>query len=133
MALTSASINVDGTVATTGGTVTALTKLGGSLDTHDAILADGAAFAARTQIGFTAKPPKVSSTAPAGYTQARTSAKVMKPKILANAARTINSLKIELSVDPETTAAEVQTLLVLGAQLLADSDFADFWKQQACT
>lgn len=131
MALTSASINVDGTVATTGGTATALTKLGGSLDSHDAILADNAAYAARTQISFVAKPPKVSATAPAGYTQARTSVKLMKPKTLANAARTINSVKLELSVDPETTAAEIQTLLVLSAQLLVDSDFADFWKQQA--
>jgi hypothetical protein len=50
---------------------------------------------------------------------------------LDNGNRTVNTFTLSLSVDPETTDAEIESMLVLAAQLLHDSDFSDFWKKQS--
>lgn len=133
MSITAASFKVDGTVATTGGTDRTLVLLGYDLGSVKTIVNDGAEFVAQTTINFSVKEPKVSSGAPNGYTQARNVCKVSVPKLLANGKYTINTLTMELAVDQETTDAQIQSLLVLAAQLLADSDFSSYWKQQALT
>lgn len=131
MAIANSSVLVDGTVAFSAGTATTVKELGRDLGQLNTYLDDGAAFSARTEVQFSTKDPKISATAPGGYTQARTTARLLKPKTLANGARTVNSVRLELSVDPETTAAEIESLLVLAAQILKDSDYADFWKKQS--
>ena len=71
MSLIAASINVDGTVATTGGTATTFLSLGDSLSQHILLLDNSAAFIDQTTFEFSTKSPKVSASAPAGYTQKR--------------------------------------------------------------
>lgn len=131
MGIANASINIDGTVATTGGTATTLKEIGRNLDTFSTFLNDSASFQLRTVLEFSTKSPKVLVSAPGGYSQARSTFKILKPKMLANGNRTVNTGTITLSVDPETSAAEVASLLVTMAQALADSDFSDFWKSQS--
>lgn len=131
MSIASSSILVDGTVATTGGTATGVLTKGGTLNETKVILDDSSEFIAQTSVSFVVKDPKVSASSPNGYTQARSSVKVSVPLALDNGNQTVNTINIILSVDPETTDAEIASLLVLSAQLLADSDFSDFWKKQS--
>ncbi len=127
MSILNASVNVDGTVATTGGTATTMVSKGTDLEKHDVILNDGSEFAAQTKISFSIKDPKVSSSAPNGYTQHRMNVKVLRPLLLDNGNYTVNSVTISFGVDHETTDAEIGSLRVLAAQLIHDSDFDDFW------
>lgn len=131
MGIQSSSINIDGTVATTAGTATGLIAKGGTLNEFLAILDDSSEFIAQTKIKFTVSDPRVQTSAPNGYTQARSGVKVVVPLALDNSSHTTNTLTMQLSVDPETTDAEIESMLVMGAQLLADSDFSDFWKKQS--
>jgi hypothetical protein len=85
-------------------------------------------FLTAKSIDFTAKEPSVSSTAPNGYTQARRSALLKFPKVLDNSARTVNTVKLELAVDVEMTAAEIAEYCLVAAQILSDPDFAAFWQ-----
>lgn len=127
MSILNASVNVDGTVATTGGTATTFISKGTDLGSHDAILNDGSEFAAQTKVSFVTKDPKVQTSAPNGYTQHRCTAKVLRPLLLDNGNYTMNSVTITFSVDHETTDTEIGSLRVLAAQLIHDSDFDDFW------
>jgi len=131
MSISTASILVDGTVATTGGTATTMIDKGSSLDSKKVILDDSSEFINATTIDFSIKDPKVNSGSPNGYTQARSSVKLSVPLGLDNSNRTVNTMTLSLSVDPETTDAEIGSMLVLGAQLLHDSDFTEFWTKQS--
>lgn len=131
MSVKTSAILVDGTVATTGGTSTSFIDKGGSLEVQKLILDDSSEFAAQTSLTFSIKEPKISSSAPNGFTQARNTVKVMKPLALDNGSATVNTVTLQLSVDPETTDAEVENLLVTAAQLLHDSDYSAFWKKQS--
>lgn len=131
MAIETSSILYDGTVATTGGTATGVITKGGTLNQLNVILDDSSEFIDQTKVEFTVREPVVNPSAPNGYTQARSAVRMLIPLSLDNTNRTVNSLKIELSVDHETTDAEIQSMLVAGAQFLHDSDFSDFWKKQS--
>lgn len=131
MTIQSSSVNIDGTVATTGGTATTMLNKGGTLNERRCVLDDGSEFINETKLEFTVRDPVVNSGAPNGYTQARSIVKVLEPLLLDNGSYTTNKLEISLSVDPETTDAEVESMLVLGAQLLHDADFSEFWKKQS--
>lgn len=131
MSIKSASILVDGTVATTGGTATSFKDKGGDLVSWRSILDDGSEFLSQTQVEFSIRDPKPNSGSPNGYSQARSSVVIQKPLLLDNGEYTVNTVRLTLSVDHETTDAEIQNLLVTTAQLLVDSDYADFWKKQS--
>jgi hypothetical protein len=131
MSIQSGAVLVGGTVATTGGTSTSFITKGGTLDSLKTILDDGAEFIAASTIDYQVKDPKVSTGAPNGYTQARTSVKLQVPLALDNGNRTINTFTLSLSVDPETTDAEVDAMRVLAAQLIHDADFDDLWQKQS--
>lgn len=129
MTISNLSVNIDGTVATTGGTATPVISKGTLLDQHNVILDDSSEFIAQTSMSFANKDPKVSLSAPNGYTQARRSVKILEPLLLDNGNYTTNSATIILSVDPETTDAEKLSLRVLAAQAIHDSDLDDFWNK----
>jgi hypothetical protein len=129
MSISAASVNVDGTVATTGGTAT--TFISKDLTKGEYILDDSSEFLNQTEVVFTTKIPKVNASSPNGYTQARNQALLKKPLLLDNGDYTMNTGGVFLNVDHETTDAEIQSMLVLIAQLAHDPDFADFWKKQA--
>jgi len=132
MTIESASIKYNGTVAVPAdGTATGLLTKGADMVSRATILNDSSEFVSQKAVHFTTKAPKVQPGAPNGYSQARSSVRVSVPLVLANGNRTINTLTLQLACDPETTGAAVTTMLGLGAQLLADSGFAEFWKSQS--
>lgn len=131
MGIQSSSVNIDGTVATSAGTATGMIVKGGNLNELVTVLDDSSEFIAQTKIRFSIVDPKVQTSAPNGYTQARSIVKVVVPLALDNLSYTTNTLEIRLGVDPEASDSEIESMLVLGAQLLADSDFSDFWKKQS--
>jgi len=126
-----ASVNVDGTVATTGGTATSFKSLGNTINQHNLVLDDGSEFEARTLLEASVKTPKVSASAPNGYTQARNTMLLKVPLALDNGLVTVNTVKIEIASDIEMTDAERLSMRVLAAQLIHDSEFVDFWDLQS--
>lgn len=128
MSISALSVNVDGTVATTGGTATTMIAKGNTLDQSNVILNDSSEFIAETKISFSNRDPIVNSGAPNGYTQARRTVNIHVPLALDNGNYTTNKVTIQFSVDPETTDAEVNSLRVLAAQMIHDSDLDDFYQ-----
>lgn len=132
MAILNSSIAIDGTVGMTGGTATSwVLKEYVNPNGVVVLLDDSSEFIAQTTALWTHVSPKVRTGAPNGYTQQRNNVVVHKPLALDNGEFTKNGLKLELFCDHETTDAEIESLLVIGAQLFSDSDFSDFWKKQS--
>jgi hypothetical protein len=109
---------------------------GGSADVLSAVGDDSKAVArfdgdteylTAKSVEFSRTEPKVSASAPNGYTQARRSVFCKFPLELDNDARTVNTIKIELSVDIEATAAEITEYCRIASQLLGDGDYTSFW------
>ncbi len=69
------------------------------------------AFIDRKTVEFSVKEPKVSSTAPNGYTQARRKVLIKEPLALDNGNYTTNTVSIEFSVDVETTDLEITDMV----------------------
>lgn len=131
MTISAASINKDGTVSVTGGTATTLLSKGDSNGSHKAILDDGSTFALQSEFDFQAKEPKVSATAPNGYTQQRNTVVFKTPILLANGKYTVNTIKVEMACDVETTNAQRDTMRGIASQVLFDTDFEDYWEKQS--
>lgn len=127
MSIESSSIAIGTTLGVTGGTATTMIPKGTTLTQSSCILNDGAAFKDQITLDFQTKDPKVSSNAPAGYTQGRASVVIAIPKTLANSNVTKNTIRIEMSCDSETTDAERSELREIAAQVIFDTDFDQFW------
>lgn len=67
--------------------------------------------------------PKPNSGAPNGYTQGRAKVVFKSPLLLDNGAITVNTVKVEVAFDVETTDAERTELCDIGGQIFIDSDF----------
>jgi hypothetical protein len=130
MPIEGSSIQPDATPAASGGTDTDLKLKDRGQGYVNMILDDGSEFINQVTFTFSFKDPKVSASAPNGYTQARTSVVMRSPLALDNGEYTVNTGRIELAVDHETTNSEVQTMLNCMGQLLCDSDFTEAWAEQ---
>lgn len=130
MTIATGSIDKDATLTPSGGTAQAFNSLG-PRDGKHVVHFDGNSIFDRTSVEFSIREPKAKPDAPNGYTQARNSALLKMPLALDNGGKTVNTLGLNLSVDPETTAAEITTMLVYAAQLLVDSDLSAFWTNQS--
>ncbi len=126
MSLSNASILSGATmVAPTGGT--ALTFGSTGIENSKNVLycnEDDNALDRRT-IEVSVKRPKVSVSAPNGYTQQRTTFVVKSPLTLDNGNITVNTVRIEFSTDVETTDAEIDELRLLANQICSDADFVE--------
>lgn len=131
MSIDSASILVDGTVGITGGTATGVLVKSVSGTTKKVVLDDSSEFLGQTEIDFSISDPRPQASAPNGYTQARTTVNIKKPLLLDNGDYTVNTFKAILSVDHETTDAEVENLKVTMCNLIMDTDFSDLWSKQS--
>lgn len=132
MSITSSVILVGGTTSSTGGTSTPFINKGSSGPGEvKLILDDGSEFIDSTIVSLSIKDPVANSGAPNGYTQQRSSIKAVVPKDLANGNRTTNTVQMSLAFDPETTDAEKEALIELGAQLWIQAALDAFWKKQS--
>jgi hypothetical protein len=119
-------------VVPSDGTATTLSSLGMKDGrTLQTFLAADTDILTRRSVDFTAKSAIVSPQAPNGFTQRRSQAVIFFPKVLANGKRTVNSLTIVYSCDVEIGTAEKQNQILLGSQVLGDSDFTSFWQDGA--
>lgn len=123
MSLTSATTLSGSTIAGTGGTAVNWSKMNQVGNKVSLAVTTDADLRVRRSIDVTAKPPTVNPGAPNGYTQARVSKVYKAPLLLDNGAVTVNTVKVEVAYDVETSATEIQDLVDVGAQMLFDSDF----------
>ena len=127
MSLISSTVLVDGTVSATGGTSRTFKSLGDNGSEHKMFIDESLSYSLRKEVDFSTRAPKVSPSAPGGYTQGRRKAFIRIPRTFANGNRTVDTVMMEVSTDVEATDAEIQTYLGIAAQVLTDSDYTDFW------
>lgn len=128
MSLANASVLTGPTITASGGTALGLSSLGQNGNRVSLVATADTDFRTRRTMDFTAKAPNSNVAAPNGYTQARPSVLIKAPITLANGKLTVNTLRIEMAYDVETSQAQIAALMELGAQSLFDSDFVSFWK-----
>lgn len=129
MSLINASVLSGATYAApTGGT--AMPFVGRGIQGNSHTLYESGATDARVQktLVCTFKDAKISPSAPNGYTQKRAVLLQKEPLALDNGNRTINTFSSTLSVDIETTVAEIDEMKLRHCQYIMDSDFTEFWK-----
>jgi hypothetical protein len=130
MTINAATPIIGGTFAApTGGTADQLSAFGGKSEMIARFDADTEYLTSKEAV-FTVKEPTVSANAPGGYTQARTLLLLKFPRVLDNGNRTVDTLRVELSVDPEATSSEIDEYMLVGSQFCADPDFAEVWRKR---
>lgn len=130
MTISAGSILKDPTISPSGGTAQSFSSLGGTLERKN-VYFDGTQFGSRVEAEFTVKPPRVSASAPNGYTQARETVLIKSPLALDNGNTTINTISITMAADIELTDAENLTMRKYAAQILTDTEFSEFWNGQS--
>lgn len=118
------------TVAASGGTDVTLVSLGVQGNKNTLTFSTDTSNLTRRIVEFSVKPYSVSESAPGGYTQQRNTILLKTPKTLANLSRTINTGKFELAIDPETTAAEIESMVECMAQVIGSAAFLAFFTTQ---
>ena len=127
MSIDNASLFEGAPVAPSGGTALPFGPLGASKGVNTIYATDDTDLRSRREIVFTTKEPKVSASAPAGYTQARAVAVFKSPLELDNGNSTVNTVRIEVAYDAETSTAEKTELMAMAAQICSDADFTAFF------
>jgi hypothetical protein len=128
MAIKTASILLDATIAFSAGTAKALTFLTQASASELIAFFNGTDFRTRFEAKFTSVMPYKKKDAPNGYSQNTRKCLLKFPKTLANGNITINTAEIIIRTDVETTDAEQNTYRNTVAQMAWDSDFDGFWK-----
>lgn len=132
MSIRNASIPLGATYTPTGGTATPLMLLSANnTEVKTFVATTGVTPLTRTEVSFFGKPPKVSASAPGGFTQGRSGFTVSQPKVLTNLKRTLNTAGVTFNIDPETTEAEANALKSLLLTLINDTDFVQLFLNQS--
>jgi len=132
MSINNASINDGATaVSPTGGTAKTLNTMGVQADQNVAYFAADTSMKTRRTAEFSKKASKANASSIGGFTQARNKVKLTFPRVKADGSLTADTLTMELARDIDATDAEVVNYLLIGAQVLGDTDFLDFWKIQS--
>jgi len=130
MTIEASSIIPDGTtfVAPTGGTAVAISLLGAASGGKVTAKYDTEYdFLTRTLFDFSVKDPVQLDSAPGGYTQARETVVIKRPITLTNGNRTVNTITITVSRDPETSAADLKAFRLEAGTILGASSMDDFF------
>lgn len=126
MSLQTMSIPAGATLSAAGGTAKSFTPDG--LTVASGIhLADASVTDFRVRPNMTIKVKQPSLDAAGVYSKDKKSVTYVVPKILASGKTVFNLIRIEREIHPESTAAEQDHLLNVGAQLLFDTDVTAFW------
>jgi len=129
MALSTATSLSGATISASGGATVQWSSLGLQGNKNVLVVAADTDLRIRRQIDASAKTPSVQLSAPNGYSQARGVVFYKKPKLLANGKVTVNTARVEIAYDVETTPTEIQDLLDVASQVCFDSDFTPVFKQ----
>lgn len=128
MSLNNAGSLSGATISASGGSAVTWASLGQNGNKNTLIVAADTDFRTRRQIDAVVKQPVPQVSAPNGYTQARASLFYKKPILLANGKITVNTVKVELAYDVESTPTQIQDMLDTGAQFCFDADFTPVFK-----
>lgn len=126
MPLNGASIPVGCTWTPAGGTAKTYTNDGLTV-ANGVHLIDASVADYRTRPQMTAKVKQPTLDSLGVYSKGRRSVVVTIPKVLASGKQVFPLIRIELEDHPESSAAEIATLLSIGANVLIDTDFSNFW------
>lgn len=112
---------------TTGGTAMALSSDGVSVKNgiHVADMNE-VNFLVRTNLTLKTRNP--AKQADGTYSKAKRFATIVVPKIITSGEVVFNLVRVETEAHPQMTDAELTNLMMLGAQLLTDSDLTAFFK-----
>lgn len=128
----SASVNDNATsVSPTGGTAINLASLGIQNSANRTFVTQDASLQLRRTVEFSIKEPKVNPPSPGGMTQARRKIVLNIPRQITVNGVLVNTqdrLTIELATDVSATNAQIDNARFLGAQLLADTEFNEFYR-----
>jgi len=124
MPLSSASVLSGATLTPSGGSAISFVSAGIRNEVNTLNCSNDADLRTRRQIVCSTREPRPSEGAPNGYTQARATAFLKFPLELENGNVTINTVRIEVAYDVETSASELTEYKVIAAQVLNDSDFS---------
>lgn len=127
MPISTATINSGATVSASGGTALTFASRGSEPGRNVIYVASDTDLRTRREADFSVSYPKIQGSAPNGYTQARRTVVMKFPLVLENGNVTVNTIRIVLSTDVETTDAEIGEYLALGAQAMIDTDFSSYW------
>jgi hypothetical protein len=125
MSLQSFSVLSGGTITPSGGTALAFKSAAPRGNEVNCYATADTDLRSRRSITCSVKEPKISASAPAGYTQARVGILYKAPLALDNGNTTVDTVKCEFAFDPETVDAEITEMQVLMAQFIVSSDFTD--------
>lgn len=129
MSINNAQINNGATAVTpTGGTAITLIGTGIQNNVHPAYVSEDTSLKTRRTVAFQVKAPQANSKSIGGYTQAYRKVRITFPRTLTDGSITNDELFIQLRSDISATDAELQNEVFVGAQVLADPEFAAFWK-----
>jgi len=128
MPISSLSLLESATITPSGGTALPFILAGSPVnDAVKAYASGDTDLRTRRSIHFSVKEPKVSATAPNGYTQARAQVYIKIPFSLDNGLVTTHSVRIEFAYDAEATQAEVLEMRKIACQAIIDSDLDEFY------
>lgn len=114
------------TITVSGGTPRTLSEISDGNGKKEVFEDNGAAFLDRKVFKFSVTNPKVSSTSPNGYTQVRNDIVLVSPYTPSGGARTTNTIRVNISVDPSLPAADKRILIKDMCSLLLDADVDSF-------
>lgn len=125
MPISSASVPIGATYSPSGGTATSFVSLGQNEGRNKVFLDDAATLLLRKTMVATSKQPVANAGAPNGFTQQRSTVVFHVPITLANGNTTVNSAKIEVAYDPETSDADRDLLWEMLGHISIDADFQE--------
>lgn len=131
MSLNNASLLSGASVAATGGTALPFGSLGSPGSINTLYASDDSDIRTRREIVCQTRAARQNVDTPNGYTQSRSIVTVKTPLSLDNGEVTVNTVRIEIATDVETTDAEKLELRNIAAQAIIDSDFLEFWDNQS--
>jgi hypothetical protein len=102
--------------------------VGSSLTLYDEGAVD---YVNRKDLVLSVKNPKINAGSPNGYTQARSEVLWKFPLVLDNGSSTVNTARLTIATDVETTDAERLEMRQQVAQALLNSDMVEFFDNQA--
>lgn len=85
----------------------------------------------RHEMAIMGKQPKVLASAPAGYSQGRSTVSIKLPLTLANGLTTHNTIRCELSYDRETSISDIDLLVNAMTAFLQTAGVNAIWRLHA--
>jgi len=131
MSLNNASVQQGATETFSGGTALTFATLGPRENGNVLYAQDDSDIRTRREIVCKTVQATTNPDKPNGYTQSRSALTLKVPLSLDNGSVTVNTVRIEVSTDVETTELEKLALRQLALQVLSDSDFTEFWNNQS--